>query len=126
MDTAAVTPPDAAGGLGPSPAHPAEAPPRSPYDAAAPPPSLPRVIGHRDLGHTACPGDALAGQIALIRRQTQKRIKNHSGKCRKSCRRCKRKGGRACVKCKRCKRKAKLRQRKAKLGAGQARPSGAR
>ncbi len=87
---------------------------------------LPRVLGHRDLGRTACPGDALASQIALIRRQTQKRIKNHSAKCRRPCRRCKRKGGRACVKCKRCKRKAKLRQRKAKLRARQARRSGVR
>ena len=80
---------------------------------------LPRVLGHRDLGNTSCPGNALASQIAAIRRQTQKRIKRFSSKCFKPCRRCKRKGGRACVKCKRCKRKAKQRKRRAKLRARQ-------
>jgi len=59
---------------------------------------VPRVIGHRDLGLTECPGNALAAQIASIRRQIQKRIKKYSkGKCK---RKGKKKGKR-----KRCKRK---------------------
>lgn len=28
--------------------------------------SLPRIFGHRDVGATSCPGDAIAGQIATI------------------------------------------------------------
>ncbi|MGH6885826.1 MAG: N-acetylmuramoyl-L-alanine amidase [Geminicoccales bacterium] len=33
-----------------------------------------RILGHGKLGLTACPGDALAAQIAELRRQTQARI----------------------------------------------------
>jgi hypothetical protein len=84
--------------------------------------SLPRVIGHRDLGTTECPGNQLYSQIATIRRQVQKRIKRFSkGRCVKICRACKRKvkGNRsagACVRCRTCKRKA-TRRRAARAGA---------
>ena len=57
--------------------------------------SLPRVIGHRDLGLTECPGAALAAQIATIRRQVQKRIKKYSKCKRKNRKKCKRKKRRA-------------------------------
>jgi N-acetylmuramoyl-L-alanine amidase len=40
--------------------------------------TLPRVIGHRDLGLTDCPGDALYAQIISIRKYTQKRIKRYA------------------------------------------------
>ena len=33
-----------------------------------------RIIGHRDVGFTACPGEALYAQLAQIRRLTQMRI----------------------------------------------------
>ena len=39
---------------------------------------VPRVLGHGDLGLTECPGSALAGQIAAIRRQVQRRIKKYT------------------------------------------------
>jgi hypothetical protein len=37
-----------------------------------------RVIGHRRLNSTACPGALLYAQVASIRNQTQKRIKKYS------------------------------------------------
>ena len=40
--------------------------------------TLPRILGHGDLGLTACPGAALNAQIATIRRLVQKRIKKYS------------------------------------------------
>jgi hypothetical protein len=36
--------------------------------------TVPRVIGHRDIGVTECPGDALYAQIAAIRKYAQKRL----------------------------------------------------
>jgi hypothetical protein len=56
--------------------------------------SLPRVIGHRDLGLTECPGEALASQIETIRRQVQKRIKKYAkGNKKKKKGKRKKKGG---------------------------------
>ena len=53
--------------------------------------SLPRVIGHRDLGLTECPGTALYDQIATIRRSVQKRIKKYAkGGCKRKGKRCRR------------------------------------
>jgi len=40
--------------------------------------TLPRVIGHRDVGATECPGNALWAQIAAIRKLVQKRIKSYA------------------------------------------------
>lgn len=40
--------------------------------------TLPRVIGHRDLGSTECPGNALYAQITAIRKFAQKRIKSYA------------------------------------------------
>ncbi len=40
---------------------------------------LRRVIGHRDVGLTACPGEALYGQLAQIRRLTRQRIAQQGG-----------------------------------------------
>ena len=42
--------------------------------------SLPRVIGHRDVGSTECPGDALYAQISGIRKFVQKRIGRYAKK----------------------------------------------
>ncbi len=36
----------------------------------------PRVIGHRDLGLTECPGDKLYAQVNAIRKYVQKRIES--------------------------------------------------
>ena len=33
-----------------------------------------RIIGHRRTGYTACPGDALAGQLGKLRERVQRRI----------------------------------------------------
>ena len=35
--------------------------------------TVPRVIGHRDLGNTACPGERLYAQVKSIRKVVQKR-----------------------------------------------------
>jgi hypothetical protein len=40
--------------------------------------TLPRVIGHRDVGLTECPGNALYAQVNGIRKFVQKRIKHHA------------------------------------------------
>ncbi len=42
--------------------------------------TLPRVIGHRDVGSTECPGDALYAQINAIRKFVQKRIRRYAKK----------------------------------------------
>ena len=42
--------------------------------------ALPRVIGHRDVGSTECPGDALYAQINAIRKAVQKRIRRYAKK----------------------------------------------
>jgi uncharacterized protein with LGFP repeats len=39
---------------------------------------VPRVAGHRDVGLTACPGEALYSQIGTIRQQVQKRVKKYA------------------------------------------------
>jgi uncharacterized protein with LGFP repeats len=44
---------------------------------------LARILGHRDVGLTECPGAALASQIEAIRRQVQKRIKKYSKRKKK-------------------------------------------
>jgi uncharacterized protein with LGFP repeats len=44
---------------------------------------LPRVIGHRDVGLTECPGTALYSQVATIRQLVQKRIKKYGKKRKK-------------------------------------------
>jgi hypothetical protein len=40
---------------------------------------LPEVVGHRDLGLTECPGDALYGLIAHLRGKIQARIEEFGG-----------------------------------------------
>ena len=40
--------------------------------------TLPRVIGHRDVGLSECPGNALYAQVAGIRKFVQKRIKRYA------------------------------------------------
>ncbi|MGH2922965.1 MAG: N-acetylmuramoyl-L-alanine amidase, partial [Solirubrobacterales bacterium] len=80
--------------------------------------TLPRILGHRDLGLTECPGGALAAEIDGIRSDVQRRIKGRA-RCHKPCRRCKRARNRrkrenACEQCKRCKRKAKAKAKKQK------------
>jgi hypothetical protein len=49
--------------------------------------TLPRVIGHGDLGLTACPGEMLAPSIPSIRKGVQKRIKRHAKRRGKKSRR---------------------------------------
>jgi hypothetical protein len=49
--------------------------------------TLPRVIGHGDLGQTACPGALLAPSIPSIRKGVQKRIKRHAKRRGKKTRR---------------------------------------
>jgi uncharacterized protein with LGFP repeats len=44
---------------------------------------LPRVIGHRDVGLTECPGTALYSQVGTIRQLVQKRIKKYGKKRKK-------------------------------------------
>jgi hypothetical protein len=52
--------------------------------------TVPRVVGHLDLGLTACPGGALYPLIPQIRAAVQKRIKRYAkAKCKK------RKGGKS-------------------------------
>jgi uncharacterized protein with LGFP repeats len=40
--------------------------------------TVPRIVGHGDLGNTACPGSLLATEIPLIRNAVQKRMKRYS------------------------------------------------
>jgi len=86
--------------------------------------TLPRILGHLDLGLSECPGGALYAEVAGIRKAVQSRIKGKS-RCRKPCRRCKRAKGQkkrnACAKCKKCKRKAKAKRLRAKRGGAAAR-----
>ncbi len=82
--------------------------------------SVPRVLGHGELGLTECPGGALAAEVAGIRRDVQRLLKG-GARCSRPCRRCKRARGakqrNACVKCKRCKRKAKAKRMSARRSA---------
>jgi hypothetical protein len=75
--------------------------------------TVPRIIGHLDLGLTACPG-SLEDQLPAIRSAVQKRLGSRA-KCRKPCRNCKRsgkKGSKACKKCRKCKRKLRAKRKR--------------
>jgi hypothetical protein len=71
--------------------------------------TMPRIVGHLDLGQTSCPG-TLYAQLPAIRAAVQKRIGSRVP-CRRPCQRCKR-SGKSCQKCKNCKRKHRAKQRK--------------
>jgi len=74
--------------------------------------TVPRIVGHLDLGLTACPA-SLYSQLEAIRAGVQSLLGGRAP-CSKPCRRCKRKGkaSKACQKCKKCKRKHRAKQRK--------------
>jgi N-acetylmuramoyl-L-alanine amidase len=71
--------------------------------------TMPRIVGHLDLGKTSCPG-TLYAQLPAIRAAVQQRLGSRVP-CRRPCQRCKR-SGKSCRKCKKCKRKHRAKQRK--------------
>jgi hypothetical protein len=82
--------------------------------------TVPRIVGHLDLGLTSCPG-SLYAQLPAIRAAVQKRL-GARVPCAKPCRQCKRSGKRkSCEKCKKCKRKQRAKQRRLAARRRQAR-----
>ena len=75
--------------------------------------TMPRIIGHLDLGLTACPG-LLEAQLPAIRAAVD-RLLGSRAPCCKPCRQCKRSGKRkSCEHCRKCKRKQKSKRAKLK------------
>jgi hypothetical protein len=75
--------------------------------------TMPRIIGHLDLGLTACPG-LLEAQLPAIRASVDSLL-GSPAPCSKPCRQCKRSGKRkSCERCKKCKRKQRGKRKKQK------------
>jgi uncharacterized protein with LGFP repeats len=77
--------------------------------------TVPRILGHLDLGLTACPG-SLYAHLPAIRAAVQRLLGTRS-KCSKPCRQCKRTGKRnSCERCRKCKRKQRARKALGPIG----------